>query len=153
MLWRPIEKLYKKAAAFRDGRTPSSHRASISPFQPNNTTLPTTMPPRNGTPPSYLKVDEQLQFVPGAENLNAPLYVGDDITALSPVPGGDISWMDWESIMQDISALSPDAMNTDLMMNNNNNNSNDFPMNEFYTNAGATSNGQPANWQQGFYGQ
>ena len=150
MLWRPIEKLYKKAAAFRDRRAPSSHRASISPFQPNNTSSPTTMPPQTGTPPGYLNVDEQLQLVPGAESLNGPFYDGDAVTALSPVPAGDISWMDWESIMQDISSLNPDAMNTDLTMNNNT--STNFNMNEFYTNVGANPNVQSGHWQQGFYG-
>lgn len=151
MLWRPIEKLYKKAAAFRDGRAPSSHRASVSPFQPNNTSSPTTMPPHTGTPPGYLNVNEQLQLVPGPESFNGPFYVGDDIAALSPVPGGDISWMDWESIMQDISSLSPDAMNTDLTMNNDT--STNFSVNGFYNNAGAYPNVQGGSWQQGFYEQ
>jgi hypothetical protein len=107
MLWRPIEKLYRKASAFRDGgesarrkliakalaefpdRTPPSANASVSAVKASQSQVPS--PVLSNFPST------QDEFQAGFEGLSA-------------LQGGDLSWMDWERIMEDISGGGVDPL-------------------------------------------
>ncbi|KAK4507397.1 hypothetical protein PRZ48_001132 [Zasmidium cellare] len=134
MLWKPIEKLYKKASAFRDGptstRKPSPRQTmSISALtipEENMENLSINMPSTSaGT--NYPMTSGQAQLPVGAMPLsgvlNAPMDVSwsEGYAGMSPLQMGDMSWMDWERIMEDISGLqSSDSgfSNSNLSMSN-----------------------------------
>lgn len=117
MLWKPIEKLYKKATAFRDGATTTTttsprHSMSISALtipQDNMENLSIDLPP--ATASNYPVSSAQAQLPVGAMPLsgvmNAPMDVSwsEGYSGMSPLQMGDMSWMDWERIMEDISGL------------------------------------------------
>ncbi|KAF2161749.1 hypothetical protein M409DRAFT_27806 [Zasmidium cellare ATCC 36951] len=124
MLWKPIEKLYKKASAFRDGATATTattttttsprHSMSISALtipQENMENLSINMPSSTSTAPTYPVSSTQAQLPVGAMPLSGVLNASMDFpwsegyTGTSPLQMGDMSWMDWERIMEDISGL------------------------------------------------
>lgn len=134
MLWRPIEKLYKKASAFRDG-TVTSPRNSMSISPPNMpdqnmANLSISMPPSTGVTSTYPMGSTQAQLpvgaMPSSGVMNAPTDVPfTDAYAMQPLQVGDMSWMDWERIMEDISTLQ----NPDPTLNNLNIGLGDIPQN------------------------
>ena len=118
MLWRPIDKLYKKASAFRDHReTPGS---SISPPEQISEQMQQqqlTMPPFGTTYPTPNHFDSPMphqqipQNIPGgmpaggvpnsAMNVN---FAGDNsMMSGMDLGNSDMSWMDFERIVEDMS--------------------------------------------------
>ena len=112
MLWRPIEKLYKKASAFRDHReeTPTG----ISPPQipqpasvRSSFAIPQQIDPPLGQP--------FPQTMPGAMPTSGVLNGAMDIdfgNNLMPIAGmdmvnNDMSWMDFQNIWEDMSTPAP----------------------------------------------
>ena len=104
MLWRPIDKLYKKASAFRDhGVTPQT----ISPAQQ------TQIPPMDPTfqNSTFDRSFGQLpaQPIPGAMPTGGVLNSPMDLNLANSTMGGldlgntDMSWMDFERILEDMS--------------------------------------------------
>ena len=103
MLWRPIEKLYKKAAAFRDGDAsqqsfhiitpPTSHQTQEIPIMHNYAMSNAGDPALQMTPDS---MTENAVFT------NAPVVEGEEGYA-------DITWLDWNNIMEDISTMNSTA--------------------------------------------
>ncbi|KAF7196507.1 C6 finger domain transcription factor adaR [Pseudocercospora fuligena] len=139
-LWRPVEKLYRKASAFRDGISEDSatktHKKStslskapqpevdVSNLSLNNVTMPDTIASRQG----YLVNPQPLQMqghnITTTGSLNAEM---DMQWPAMPSQGADLQWMDWENIMQEISTV-PGGMdlnefdmpsNLDLIQNTN----------------------------------
>lgn len=143
MLWRPIEKLYRKASAFRDHRENEPASASTSPppkpHQPPFARMGVTYPVTNTTTPSP-PLDPTLQqqnppqpaFDPTHLNHNALPHgsmptsglapttnnsmdfdLGDmslnlmDMDQVGDMRNGDISWMDFERILEDMNAPAP----------------------------------------------
>lgn len=107
MLWRPIEKLYKKASAFRDaGRRVSQPMPGpqIAADMPS-TTLPSAyqQPPQqpqmnhHGMPMGSMPLDPILSGPMDFEN-----NLG-DFSGVTPYQPGDMSWLDWERIVDDLS--------------------------------------------------
>ena len=107
MLWKPIQKLYKKANAFQNhDRTPSS--VSISPpMQPQLPPLaaaystseqyaPFTTHPSQQTVPGYMPTGGVMNS-PMDFNLDNDMMNGLDLSA------GDMNWMDFERILEDMS--------------------------------------------------
>ena len=106
MLWRPIEKLYKKATAFRDGNpTP---RASVSP--PNMRMM--LGQNQMASIPPLLEQPAPLAIPPlgihdqGAAFASNEMAGFDDLfDGIGSLPAGDMSWMEWEQVMDDMSGL------------------------------------------------
>lgn len=135
MLWKPIEKLYKKASAFRHGTTSTTsrrHSMSISALtipQENMKNLSINLPTSSSSLASKSPVTStQAQLPVGAMPLsgvlNAPMDVSwsEGYSGMSPLQMGDMSWMDWERIMEDISGLQ----SSDPLFNNPNVTMNDI---------------------------
>ena len=109
MLWRPVEKLYKKASAFRDhGVTPPSvspptvgaatpKLASFSPSQ-FGTTIGQPLPPITQTMPGSMPTSGLMN--PSMDIGFGPnvLPVGD----LDFVNNSDMNWMDFQTILDDL---------------------------------------------------
>ena len=100
MLWRPIEKLYRKAAAFRDG----DHA-----HQPFHITPPTSHQPTGISAPDPYTASKltnpALQLTPDSMPSQG---LPTNLTDLNGPGGyGDISWLDWNNIMEDISGVNP----------------------------------------------
>lgn len=155
MLWRPIEKLYKKASAFRDqGRRQSETSAAMRPPTvpvnwntlsrplPKSASYPmassasdAVAPPINthltssrirtgampidplmsvpmdfditGTTADFATVNSFLNKQDGTLN-------GQGNTQLQPdaqMQNGDMGWLDWERMMDDLSAMDPSHIN------------------------------------------
>jgi len=156
MLWRPIEKLYKKARAFREeGRRESmntsptieastertSHGGPPKPhIIPRNgelssastwplTTALTSPPPQpllnhNNLPMGALPIDRtfsnlSMDFgspldapIIGAASSNIDSTLAGMMPVSAPYQPGDMAWMDWERIMDDLSGMPMDEMAT-----------------------------------------
>lgn len=107
MLWRPVEKLYKKASAFRDhGVTPPSvsppNNQSMTPQQPNlypsfGTTLGQQLPPITQTMPGSMPTS-------GLVNGPMDLGFGPSIGTMGDLDfvNSDMSWMDFQTILDDL---------------------------------------------------
>ncbi|KJX94658.1 hypothetical protein TI39_contig4169g00017 [Zymoseptoria brevis] len=95
MLWRPIEKLYRKASAFRDGGEQAKGRitATTTAGVSNGNGVVKTSPP--------VAVSQAQVPSPPLPDMSMPLQGG--YQGFSPLQGGDLSWMDWERIMEDMS--------------------------------------------------
>jgi hypothetical protein len=133
MLWRPIERLYRKALAFREaGRRESAppqtqnspHNHRVPQRNATYPALPSTLPPASdatmlsnayvpsagshhtnvpiGGMPMNGALTNSMDF-----NLN-PMSAG---SGLTPLAGGDMSWLDWEGIMHDINTTDITGMN------------------------------------------
>lgn len=125
MLWRPIEKLWKKAAAFREaGRRESAPMLLVQQQQqqqqqplrqlPNGD--PCTAPSPFTSSPTYAMggVHPQQPHMPTGSIPMDPMMTspvdysfldtGTDMapTGMTPLPPGDMSWLDWEGIMNDL---------------------------------------------------
>jgi hypothetical protein len=130
MLWRPIEKLYKKALAFREaGRresAPLQMPQQHTPPQRNATYpgLPMTLPPTTASTPfpnSYVPSGgaHHANVPTGGLPMNGTLTNSMDFTldpmstgsGMTPLTGGDMSWLDWEGIMHDINTSDIMGMN------------------------------------------
>ena len=107
MLWRPIEKLYKKATTFRDsGRSapqqPPPHQQQNSEPQDPPLTHPTTQPPQQDFASSAPPLDPLL-------TMNMPNPNGTDFGDISDAMAGidfhSSDWIDWEHIMDDLSEM------------------------------------------------
>lgn len=154
MLWRPIEKLYKKALAFREeGRRESMtspptteasverkshggrldtrvHRQEESPSAKiwPLTTAPAAPPQsilnHNNLPMGALPIDHtfsnlSMEF---GSSVNSPSIdtattnIDSTLAGMMPVsapyPPGDMAWMDWERIMDDLSGMPMDGLAT-----------------------------------------
>lgn len=105
MLWRPIEKLYKKAVAFRDGLD------SPKPLQ-TQYALPATQgmsePYRD---PQIVAQDPAASIMPVGDfriDIADPMFdISSDMMASLP---NDTSWLDWESIVRDIDEVKAEDM-------------------------------------------
>ena len=119
MLWKPIEKLYRKASAFRD--------AGPAPVQPQPIQTEAHKQPeplnngQNGTlmdfdfgPPTYALPPRSYPQMPRGPPASAtastafngfggPYDVGSGFDSLSPLPA-DSSWLDWENVMNDFTS-------------------------------------------------
>lgn len=115
MLWRPIEKLYKKASAFREGHsTPLS--SGFSPRQLPKTratshpSLTDSGASLSGIIPTPVVADQPynqaMAFNMGANSVDD--YIGmnfdefNGMTSSVPLQNADMMWTDWERIMDDI---------------------------------------------------
>ncbi|MCJ1383827.1 hypothetical protein MMC17_006941 [Xylographa soralifera] len=100
MLWRPIEKLYKKASEFRDGDCRGSHAESQVSADLPSTTLPMGFPPAQ-----YPQMP--VEAVPMDPILTYPidLYVTDEAGGMTPTLQGDMSWLEWERYIDDLSVM------------------------------------------------
>lgn len=128
MLWRPIEKLYKKATAFRDGATPPGNSIGISPPnvpEQNMADLSIHLPPSTGIAPMHPVGSTQVQLpagtmpTSGMMNPSMDSSLMDGLSGMSPIQVGDMSWMDWERIMEDISTVrnvDPALTNPDITL-------------------------------------
>lgn len=111
MLWRPIEKLYRKAKTFRDaGRRMSQPSAvqqhALPPYQQPFTPpfhFPTMVEPGTVSP------TESPNFNPYGQLSVDPLLTGSLECSAELTPTGDMSWVDWEQIMEDISIIDPNS--------------------------------------------
>ncbi|WPG98392.1 Hypothetical protein R9X50_00118200 [Acrodontium crateriforme] len=144
MLWRPVEKLYRKAAAFRaEGKraplSPLNGQKSIPQSAPKireTVSTPSTMasPNFNTSPVSLYPQTQNLSLADTAmNNGNGTMTIdpsltststSNDLTAfdfdlmndpstLPPLQPGDMSWMDWEHIVNDLSTTN-DPINNPL---------------------------------------
>lgn len=111
MLWRPVEKLYKKASAFRDGRT-ISQRNSMDASEANMSPAAGQEQPAAAPMTTYL-TGPAIAAAPGPMTTaysftGAPSDVAfaNGFVGLSPLQLGEMSWMDWERIQEDIAALN-----------------------------------------------
>nr|POE49117.1 c6 finger domain transcription factor nscr [Quercus suber] len=136
MLWRPIEKLYRKAKAFREaGRRESQTSSQISTSPP-----PTTPQVRSTSLPGSMSPNEYLGYPPAMEHIagygsipiapimSEPMDFG---SSNPPLATTDIGWNDWEKIMEDFSTINPNMsgdMTVDLQQMSVNENG--FPMME-----------------------
>ncbi|EME88135.1 uncharacterized protein MYCFIDRAFT_169819 [Pseudocercospora fijiensis CIRAD86] len=135
-LWRPVEKLYRKASAFRDGISESAIKT-----HKKSTSLPKVPQPEVDV--SSLSLDNAMMPDTIASHLAnlQPLHVQNHSTTTTesvnaemdtqwpamPSQGADLQWMDWENIMQEISTVSGGMdlnefevpQNLDLMQNTN----------------------------------
>nr|POF04560.1 c6 finger domain transcription factor nscr [Quercus suber] len=120
MLWRPIEKLYRKAKVFREDNrrvsgasssqtTPSPQ--SISP-QMRDTNILTSM-----TQNQNLGYPSPVQHVAGYGSIPIESAFSESIDfgglSNAPITTNDMGWTDWEKIMDDFSAINPN-MNADM---------------------------------------
>ncbi|KXT14713.1 hypothetical protein AC579_6388 [Pseudocercospora musae] len=136
-LWRPVEKLYRKASAFRTGISESAiktHKKStgmskapqpevdVSNLSLKDVMIPDTIASRQGylTNPQPLQIQSHNTTNTGSSNAQMDIQ-----WPAMPSQGADLQWMDWENIMQEISAV-PGGMdlnefdvppNLDLMQN------------------------------------
>ncbi|CZT22442.1 uncharacterized protein RCC_08312 [Ramularia collo-cygni] len=104
MLWRPIEKLHKKAAAFRDGiEMRQTLRAQI--------TVPAVHEKIAYPPDQHAVVQPPLPQIPaGNLMMNASdrtFDLSEDMLTTLP---NDTSWLDWESIIKDIDEMKAEDM-------------------------------------------
>ncbi|KAI7182580.1 hypothetical protein KC363_g8700 [Hortaea werneckii] len=122
MLWRPIEKLYKKARSFRDAgqRSPQpvKKQTQAPPADLNSSSLPSSynhlpfqnpVPPFSETPapPDPMMITSPMHF--NAMTASTDFNFANDplttATAAGPPPGDANSWLDWENIMSDFESM------------------------------------------------
>lgn len=117
MLWRPIEKLYRKASAFRDHR--DDHRDSLTPSvsprqpQPNQFPPPATAPypappqidPSAPQPYPQQALRPMMPMTDGLFHGDPPniLYGENAILGGIDLGNNDMSWMDFQRIIEDMS--------------------------------------------------
>lgn len=124
MLWRPIEKLYKKASAFRDhGRTssiskdtPPDHDQQIPPLTAKFETM---MSPQMSTPES-LQANQWQQMQQQWQQSQSPTahpYYNNGTTILSAMPTSGVlsSPMDFNNLDSSMMNLMPADMNPALL--------------------------------------
>lgn len=105
MLWRPIEKLYKKAAAFRDG-TDTQQIQQAQQHQPVAASTGAVFVPSQQAP-----LQNPLMEMPGADlMMNAPDPMFDLSSDMMATLPNDTSWLDWESIIKDIGEVKAEDM-------------------------------------------
>lgn len=114
MLWRPVEKLYKKASAFRDhGVTPQS----VSPPQSNPSQAPATMmyPDQFSTTMGQPITQTMPGSMPTSGLMNPPMDINfaTDPMANFDTANVDMNWMDFQQILEDMS--NPAEMNLEEM--------------------------------------
>lgn len=104
MLWRPIEKLYKKAAAFRDEKDvkqPLQAQYALPTLPVNSNFFPLQQGPMQ---------DPSMGMASGDMMMNVPdpmFDISSDMMATLP---NDTSWLDWESIIKDIGEVKAEDM-------------------------------------------
>lgn len=111
MLWKPVEKLYRKAAAFRDGQ---EHQPPPAPQPVIPTPESFDLPKATGEP--MLSADTSLMM----DNMNmnmpiiAPMAMPESVFDFPPEMQAalpiDNSWLDWEAMMKDMDDLKADEM-------------------------------------------
>ena len=110
MLWRPIEKLYRKASAFRDHGTTAS--SQTSPMQSSNQQIPPhSLPyPTPASIDSSMTTQSNNQLPVGAMPTTGVMNSGLELDFGNTVMGNpldmgnsDMSWMDFERILEDMS--------------------------------------------------
>ncbi|KAI6903070.1 hypothetical protein KC318_g631 [Hortaea werneckii] len=125
MLWRPIEKLYKKAQSFRDAgkrspqpvakqtlTPPADLNSSVPPPFYNPPSFQNSLPPfpDNPAPLDPMMITSPMHFnamtaSPDFNFANDPL-----MNPAAPPPAGDAnSWLDWENIMSDFESMPMDV--------------------------------------------
>jgi hypothetical protein len=102
MLWKPLTKLYQKAAAFRDGEQTQQH-------------APTQAAVAGMWDDAFL--DPSLAMDPNLSSTimtDLPLDVSDSMFSFPPDMAGtlpnDASWLDWEGMLKDIDNVKADDM-------------------------------------------
>ncbi|KAF2482430.1 hypothetical protein BDY17DRAFT_251388 [Neohortaea acidophila] len=131
MLWRPIEKLYKTATAFREHRegsaeiSPPSHQQPLQlPLHPSNT-IPTSpypiinpfypspaFPPNNAAAAAHSLSNNTTTFPPFDPNTTNPMNL--DLTNPTALSDLDFSnsnlnwWMEFQNIFEDMSTPAPE---------------------------------------------
>ena len=127
MLWRPIEKLYKKARAFRDGleSTPTSN-ASPPPASSNTRPEHVSRSRASQADASLLATQPTIQANasdPWAQSGSMDFTLGtvgnySDSSTLPALGDGDLTWTpDWEKIMNDIATMPTSMAFGDLDIN------------------------------------
>ena len=115
MLWRPVEKLYKKASAFRDHRTTPSNTSppQLNPIQPPP---PIMYPNQFGTNTGLPITQTMPGSMPTSGLLNAPMDVNFGMNPMDNMDfaNTDMGWMDFQQILDDLS--NPGAGSGDVMM-------------------------------------
>lgn len=113
MLWKPIEKLYKKASAFRDHRdeTPSD----VSPPQPIQRPSITSeyMPPQINISSAQPLPQNLPGGMPTGGVLNSPMDLNFENNNMIPIGGmdlvnNDMGWMDFQNIFNDMATPAPE---------------------------------------------
>ena len=101
MLWRPIEKLYKKASEFRDAGCRGPHAESLLSADLPSTTLSVCFPPVQypQTPVGAVSMDPVLTNPADFNHANAVEGM------MSPLLG-DMSWLEWERYIDDLSVMN-----------------------------------------------
>lgn len=111
MLWRPVEKLYKKASAFRDhGSTPSSvsppdmklPNATTTALYANSMSFSTTMPQQIPITQSMPGSMPTSGLINGPMDLNFGPSVGPGPMGDLDFSNSDMSWMDFQTILDDM---------------------------------------------------
>ncbi len=112
MLWRPIKKLYKKANEFRD----AGHRDSQPHCTPQctpqlsmdvpHTTFSTYLPPAQ-----YPQMPARV--VSNDPTMTSPMEFGvnDAAGGISPLRQCDMSWLEWQTVMDDLSVMNTSDVN------------------------------------------
>ena len=112
MLWKPVEKLYRKAAAFRNNTTEQQQR-------PQQRQPPSPQIDLSDAQPSMM--DASMPAIPSASMANmqnmplpTPLPMPDSVFDFPPEMQAalpiDNSWLDWEAMMKDMDELRGDEM-------------------------------------------
>ena len=110
MLWRPVEKLYKKASAFRDhGVTPPS--VSSPQNNPSQPSAPLMYPNQFGTTMGHPITQTMPGSMPTSGLMNAPMdiHFGADPMATFDTANVDMNWMDFQQILNEMA--NPADMN------------------------------------------
>lgn len=123
MLWRPIEKLYKKARSFRDAGRTESLLASRPRQPPSHSNVTSSASGATGSPQVRQPPFEPSSMSTGSMSMDPmttamttamPMDFNDmtnfDFNNMSIPPTGDLSWLDWENIMSDFSSNVPVSM-------------------------------------------
>ena len=122
MLWRPIEKLHKKASAFKEHVDTPSSGSDFSPPQQHQSTVIANS--TLNAPQLYSSiVSHHQQPLPGAMPtsgvFNASMDLNMDPTMMSGFLGSnDLNWMDFERILEDMNMADPNLADPNMAMPN-----------------------------------
>ena len=129
MLWRPIQKLYLKANAFRQGGTrglqprqksvspPETHTPRSMPMGPMGVAYPVDTTQKQQQQSQLNHHDMPMGSIPLDPSMSAPMDFSTtmtDFNGLTPPQSGDMSWLDWENIMNDFSDMPMDPTMGDM---------------------------------------
>ena len=101
MLWRPIEKLYKKASEFRDAGHHGPHAESLLSADLSSTTS-SGFPP----PAKYPQIPFEAVSMDPIPTKPVDFNVANTVEGIMPPLLGDMSWLEWENYIDDFSVMN-----------------------------------------------